>query len=144
MRADRVEVDFRRLHRADFERDLHALMRVAAIRNAGRDWYTRNTHFIEPQEQIDWFLSGERDLWVADYFGLVVGYALLDHRPDGTTWIGLGVDPAYHGRGIGEQIYRRFPSFAEIRADNIASRRAAEKAGYVLLREDGDKVVMRG
>lgn len=138
----RADLDFVRVNRQPI--DYPALQRVAFIRNAGRHWYTRNTEYIEPLQQTYWFLTAERDLWVAKLAGEVVGYALLDHRDDGTTWIGLGVDPAHHGRGIGAAIYARFPSFAEIRSDNIASRRAAEKAGYVLLSEDGDKVVMRG
>lgn len=136
------EVTFRKLERD--HSDYPALLRVAEIRNAGREWFTRSTEFIEPQQQIVWFMSTPRDLWVAEVNGEVVGFALLDHRSNGTTWISLGVDPDIQAKGVGTAIYREFPSFAEIRSDNIASRRAAEKAGYVLVREDGDKVVMRG
>lgn len=118
------------------------LLRVAEIRNAGREWFTGDTEEIPPAAQIVWFCEEPRDLWVARIDGEVVGFALLSDR-DGKTWIGLGVDPAHQGKGIGTCLYARFfDVWAEIREDNWASRKAAAKAGYRVVSEGDGKVVM--
>jgi GNAT superfamily N-acetyltransferase len=100
---------------------------------------TRDTREITPGMQAAWWRP-EHELWLFDG----VGYALLSER-EVKTWISLGLLPEARGRGLGTRIYRHFTGvWAEIRSDNIASRRAAEKAGYVLSSDDGERAVMHG
>lgn len=100
---------------------------------------TRDTREIDPDDQASWWDAAERDLYLFDS----VAYALITER-DGETWISLGVLPEHRGKGIGTRIYQLFPTTtAEIRADNIASRNAAEKAGFKIVSETEDLVVMR-
>ena len=116
------------------------LEQVRQIRNACREWMTHDTGEIAPDDQVSWWQAAERELYLFDG----VAYALLTER-DGETWISLGVLPEHRGRGIGTRIYQLFPTaLAEIRKDNQASRRAAEKAGHKIVSETKDLVVMQG
>ena len=113
---------------------------VRNIRNTCWEWMTGHTRWISPAEQIAWWESEDKDLWIFNE----VAYGLLTER-EGKTWISLGILPEHRGKGLGTEIYRRFPGvYAEIRADNVASRRAAEQAGYELIADGEEVVVMRG
>lgn len=114
--------------------------RVREIRNACREWMTYDTHEIGTDEQESWWNAGERDLYLFDN----VAYALITER-DGKKWISLGVLPEHRGKGLGTRIYEFLSQnvFAEIRTDNVASRRSAEKAGYRVVSESEGLVVMR-
>lgn len=110
--------------------------RVRVIRNAGRQWMTRNTDEITPEQQGTWWQREGRNhrlyLFTAD--GVDVGFGMC-RVVDGREWITLAVHPDHRGRGYGTWIYRALGSpglCAEIRKDNEASRRAALRAGYVL------------
>jgi len=103
---------------------------------------THNQAKLRWAEQVIWFTEKPRDIWVWEQDYDVVGYAYLSDR-DGKTWISLAVHPDHQGQGIGTCIYARFfDVWAEIRTDNIASLRAAEKAGYTVVHSDDEKVVM--
>ena len=116
------------------------LERVRFIRNVCRDWMTHYTCYIGPGEQYAWWQREDPELWLFDD----VAYALISRR-NLRRWISLGVLPEARGKGLGTRIYSSFDDiWAEIRSDNVASRRAAEKAGYKLMSEGGGLVVMRG
>lgn len=100
---------------------------------------TRDTAEIDPDDQASWWNAEERELYLFDS----VAYALVTRR-DGERWISLGVLPEYRGKGLGTRIYQLFRDInAEIRADNPASLRAAEKAGYEVVSAGEEIVVMR-
>lgn len=109
---------------------------VRVIRNAGRQWMTRNTDEITPEQQEIWWQREGRNhrmyLFTAD--GVDVGFGMC-RVIGGREWITLAVHPDHRGRRYGTWIYRVLGSpglCAEIRKDNEASRRAALRAGYVL------------
>ena len=100
---------------------------------------TRDTAEIDPDDQASWWDAEERELYLFDS----VAYALITER-NGETWISLGVLPEHRGKGIGTRIYQLFPhANAEIRVDNVASRRAAQKAGFWIVSEREGVLVMR-
>ena len=116
------------------------LERVRFIRNVCREWMTHHTQYIGPAEQSAWWHREDPELWLFDY----LGYAHISRR-NLRRWISLGVLPEARGKGLGTRIYSSFDDvWAEIRSDNVASRRAAEKAGYKLMSEGDGLVVMRG
>ena len=119
---------------------LEQLERVRFIRNSCREWMTYHTKHIGAAEQYAWWRREDPELWLFDD----VGYALISRR-NLRRCISLGVLPEARGKGLGTRIYSSFDDvWAEIRSDNVASRRAAEKAGYKLMSEGDGLVVMRG
>ncbi len=66
------------------------------------------------------------------------GYGMLLRCGDGRLWVVVAVSPEARGHGLGTDIYRALvqatsePIYAAIHADNAASRRASERAGYAL------------
>lgn len=135
----------------DFE-----VQEVRRIRNLGREWMTDNAQEIDEVEQRSWwkrmqFLSGEDFLlyvYRTAVAGPIVGYGMSTRREE-QLYISLAVDPAYHGRGYGTAIYADMFScagkdeesmFAVILKNNIASIRAAEKAGFKFHTDDGKTV----
>lgn len=128
---------------------------VRNLRNLGREWFADN-HLITKDEQATWWAS-MRALSRKDFTcmvlavpkppctdpirtGTVVGYGMLTRRDD-RLWVSLVVSAGSRGLGWGRRIYEDLrrsaqePIFAAIRHDNIASRRAAEGAGFVLTSE---------
>lgn len=115
---------------------------IRETRNAGRYNMTRDTSLIHPHDSEVWWASNP-DAYVAEVDGEPVGYAVL--REEGHQfWISLAVAPEHQGRGYGTLIYRHFQPLvkAEIWKTNVASRRAAHKAGMRVISTTDDKVVM--
>jgi RimJ/RimL family protein N-acetyltransferase len=116
---------------------------VRVCRNEGRTGFF-DQRLIEPGAQQSWWeraqAAGDRlfvirepgsDQWA--------GFCLLAHRADlfpVWPWITLGVFGQYRGRGVGTRIYEEAPEvagdavWAAMWRTNIASIRAAQKAGY--------------
>jgi len=109
------------------------------IRDSGRQWMTRNTAEITPEQQRAWWLTACRDpnlrLWLFSEAATDIGYGLLRLEAD-RLWCSLAVLPRYQGQGYGTVIYRWLALstteavWAEILADNTPSIRACLKAGY--------------
>lgn len=112
---------------------------IRRIRNDGRAWF-RDGDAITEEEQRAWLESvlarSGRDFICYVVGDPIVGYGMLQRR-DGRLWISLAVDLSRRGQGIGSEIYKGLARFADeevfaaIRVENIPSRRAAERAGYV-------------
>lgn len=107
------------------------LARMAEIRNAGREWFTRDTGKVSPDSQGQWWQRFRGRAFVyEDAEGVIVGYGLIS--PDG--WVSLAVHPDHRRRGYGTAIYADLAARgglrAEVRPDNMASLMAAIKAGF--------------
>jgi RimJ/RimL family protein N-acetyltransferase len=112
--------------------------RLRQLRNESRKNMTGSTKLISKAAQAKWWAAGERRAWL---FG-DDGFAYV-RREHGVNWITLGVTKKARGKGLGTLIYATFPgTYARIREDNEASRRAATKAGFVPVRTEDDVVVM--
>lgn len=109
------------------------------IRNSGRQWMTRNTAEITPEQQRDWWANFNRvatGVWLFSVASTDVGYGLLKLE-NGRVWCSLAVLPRHQGYGYGTEIYRWLALrwrgrdiWAEIYADNTPSIRAALRAGF--------------
>ena len=112
---------------------------VRTLRNAGRAWFS-STQIITPAQQREWWNARPRHFQHCILVGFgdayPIGYGMLIERA-GRSWVSLAVDPDARGGGVGTEIYKLLaahagtPVFAAIWRDNLASRRAAEHAGYV-------------
>lgn len=86
--------------------------------------------------------GGFREWFIATDGDAIVGMGAL-MRPDDSTELGYWVDPDHWGRGIAGSILaelvaiateedRGLPLSAKIQAENTASARVAERAGFIL------------
>ena len=118
------------------------------IRNAGREWMTRDTSEITPEQQRAWWQQRDPETCLVFLFsdkGTDVGYGLL-RRIDDYWWCSLAVKPEHRGNGYGTGIYQWLGAtwgavWAEILIANKASQIAALKAGFELV-EVKDKVAV--
>lgn len=111
------------------------------IRNSGRQWMTRNTEEITPEQQRAWWEGLDHagtKIWLFSIAQTDIGYGLV-RLDGGRAWCSLAVLPRHQGHGYGTQIYRYLAlsqqgwnMWAEIYADNTPSLRAALRAGYQL------------
>jgi RimJ/RimL family protein N-acetyltransferase len=75
-------------------------------------------------------------IWVIEEYGLPVGVVRLDAEPTGLTRISIALAASARGRGVGKAALTAAcrawaePVFAEILADNRASRRCFEACGF--------------
>lgn len=117
------------------EQDVETLRQ---IRNAGREWMTRDTSEISPEQQRDWWAARDPEtclVYLFSHDGADVGYGLL-RLDGGSWWVSLAVAPEHRGKGHGTAIYRWLvpvvsaPIWAEILTANGPSLRAASRAGF--------------
>ena len=111
------------------------------IRNSGRQWMTRNTAEITPEQQRAWWKQFKRistGVWLFSESSTDIGYGLLRLEGD-RVWCSLAVLPRHQGHGYGTAIYRwlalsqpGWTIWAEILADNTPSIRACLRAGFQL------------
>lgn len=122
--------------------DLEALRR---LRNECRAFMTGHTDEIGREQQAAWWASLRPEdwrIWLYWAGRRPVAFGLL-RRQHGRWWATLGVTEAERGRGIGTSIYADLirwadgPVWIAVRRDNPASRRAAEKAGFSPVEQDG-------
>lgn len=108
------------------------------IRNSGRQWMTRDSSEITPQQQQVWWYTLDVSalrIWLARVAETDVAYGLL-RLDGGRWWCSLAVLPRYQGQGYGREVYRFLAAattenvWAEILADNTSSIKAALNAGF--------------
>lgn len=131
---------------------------VMDIRNSGREYMTNDTSLITPEQQYDWWMTKDANryrIWLVTSPNLdliydnivnalkftktgeeiIIGFCMIRYMDNGLFWGTLAVYPDWQGVGYGTMIYEFLIQQAEqiwleIRADNIASLRAAQKAGF--------------
>lgn len=128
--------------KVETEPDVEALRQ---LRNGCRLFMTRDQRPITVEQQRAWWARRAPELraYLFTVGSKPVGFGII--RQDvGRWWLTLGVDPGNRGRGIGTAIYRFLvehspePPWIEVRSDNIASLRAAARAGFQVLGQDRD------
>lgn len=122
--------------------DLEELRR---LRNECRAWMTAHTDEISREQQAAWWASlrpNDWRIWLYWDDQRPVGFGLLRRR-EGRWWATLGLTEGERSKGVGTAIYADLarwaggPVWIEVRRDNPASRRAAEKAGFRLVEQGG-------
>ena len=120
---------------------LDDVMALRLLRNECRSSMTGSTGEITEAQQLAWWqnVAGNPNwcVWLVyvPSWDDPVGYALL-RRAISYWYISLGLRTWMRGQGLGTTIYRMLEARCEgdvvavIRSDNIASIRAAVKAGY--------------
>lgn len=105
--------------------------RLRVLRNECRKFMTGDTKTISKKAQAAWWAAAPRRAWLFgdDAFAYI-------KREGGRNWITLGITKKARGEGLGTLIYYTLrPCWARIHKDNIASLRAAQKAGYRTVEE---------
>jgi RimJ/RimL family protein N-acetyltransferase len=126
---------------------LDDVMALRILRNECREFMTHRREEISEAEQLVWWQSVGGNpkwrIWLVYVPGWddAVGFVML--RKVLIRWfVTLGLRPWLRGQGIGTELYRAMRSVCEgdvqavIRTDNVASIRAAEKAGYEPMKWD--------
>jgi L-amino acid N-acyltransferase YncA len=102
---------------------------------------SRNTDEVAWEGHAAWFEKALANpaitLLIGEVEGEKVGMVRFDHGPE--TEVSINVNPACRGRGYGLALLRQSIAlaggevFAEIRDENLASRRMFERAGFRLV-----------
>jgi ribosomal protein S18 acetylase RimI-like enzyme len=81
--------------------------------------------------------------------GAVCGYCRFDKDEEREVYVvSIAIDPSFQGKGLGNILLRTslqsLPSgsyaFAEVKKDNLPSRKIFEKAGFTVSSEDAEKI----
>lgn len=132
--------------------NLEQAQHIREIRNSVREYMTRYTDFITPENQVQWFRtyiqSDDEAYLYKDFTLAIVGYGYI-RRIDGKCWGSLAVKPEFQGNGWGTAIYKHMIAMArelyiEIYAHNNESISAAIKAGFRLEHTGDTIIVMKG
>ena len=138
------------------------IMRPALPEDAQAIWEIRNhpsvleqsgsTPLDDLESHKQWFErmyfgDGNNVCFVLDDGGKVIGYCRFDTRDDNNLAVSIGLDPDYHGRGLGHALLAgalakysgNFPIVAEMQKDNLPSLKLFEKNGFERFKEDEDK-----
>ncbi|TQF40093.1 hypothetical protein UNPF46_11560 [Bradyrhizobium sp. UNPF46] len=107
------------------------------------NWFTDpviSARMFRPTETwVGYVLDGERPLaWVAYVGNAMVGHIQVEYYPEDVCSIALAVDPSLKRQGLGAKVLTKFVREylsslrveAFIEADNVASRKTFEKAGF--------------
>lgn len=135
------------LDRAEWEQ-------LRLIRNACAEFMTEYREQISERQQERFREQALRlgtPIYLARANDTVVGFGMVTDRVKQTEagvsirgrWITLGLLPEHRGKGYGVKVYEaliglRGELYAEIGNDNIASRKAAIKAGYKYIGKSTD------
>lgn len=126
---------------------------VREIRNSVRQYMTRHTDFITPEQQEKWFYSYiddiDQELYLYyDIHNCCVGYGYVK-KMNSKYWGSLAVKQEFQGRGFGTQIYKDMINqtselWIEIYTHNQESISAAVEAGFQLVDVQDKVVIMKG
>lgn len=106
------------------------------------------------REIVEAIKRSDADVFVIDVEGRAAGYVRIEPRRDGAYEIGIALDEPFRRRGLGVLAIRaatdmfkaRRPGgtlFALARAENVASTRAFEAAGYTAAGQMGEFTAYR-
>ena len=118
---------------------------MARIRNTGRQEMTRDTSHISAEQQRIWWAENKDSVrcWLYCFGKVVVGFGMVRNSA-GT----LCIWPRFRGLHLGTTIYQHLKEetngdiWIEVRKTNLASVKAALRAGYHPIGNNGETWTM--
>lgn len=108
---------------------------------------SRNSQEVAAASHMAWFeralTNPDLTLLIGEDGGEKVGMVRFDHGPE--TEVSININPACRARGYGHALLSQGIAavggevFAEIKDENLASRRIFERAGFALVEQRGDR-----
>jgi ribosomal protein S18 acetylase RimI-like enzyme len=126
---------------------------LRVIRNQCKDYMTRNTSVITPEEQLEWFKTAYKkyELYIAyavEYGACIVdaGYGLI-HLNEKEYMLTGGLVPGYRDKGLGANLFKflidncnkQIPIRLEVLKDNLRALKTYEKLNFTTTGET-DKI----
>jgi ribosomal protein S18 acetylase RimI-like enzyme len=126
---------------------------LRVIRNQCKDYMTRNTSVITPEEQLEWFKTAYKkyELYIAyavEYGACIVdaGYGLI-HLNEKEYMLTGGLVPGYRDKGLGTILFKflvdncnkQIPIRLEVLKDNLRALKTYEKLNFTTTGET-DKI----
>lgn len=126
---------------------------LRVIRNQCKDYMTRNTSEITPEEQLEWFKTAYKkyELYIAyavEYGACIVdaGYGLI-HLNENEYMLTGGLVPEYRDKGLGTNLFKflidncnkQIPIRLEVLKDNLRALKTYERLNFTITGET-DKI----
>lgn len=126
---------------------------LRVIRNQCKDYMTRNTSEITPEEQQEWFKTAYKkyELYIAyavEYGACIVdaGYGLI-HLNEKEYMLTGGLVPEYRDKGLGTNLFKflidncnkQIPIRLEVLKDNLRALKTYERLNFITIGET-DKI----
>ena len=126
---------------------------LRVIRNQCKDYMTRNTSEITPEEQLEWFKTAYKkyELYIAyavEYGACIVdaGYGLI-HLNEKEYMLTGGLVPEYRDKGLGTNLFKflidncnkQIPIRLEVLKDNLRALKTYERLNFTTTGET-DKI----
>ena len=126
---------------------------LRVIRNQCKDYMTRNTSEITPEEQLEWFKTAYKkyELYIAyavEYGACIVdaGYGLI-HLNEEEYMLTGGLVPEYRDKGLGTILFKflidncnkQIPIRLEVLKDNLRALKTYERLNFTTTSET-DKI----
>ena len=126
---------------------------LRVIRNQCKDYMTRNTSEITPEEQLEWFKTAYKkyELYIAyavEYGACIVdaGYGLI-HLNEKEYMLTGGLVPEYRDKGLGAILFKflidncnkQIPIRLEVLKDNLRALKTYERLNFTTTSET-DKI----
>lgn len=126
---------------------------LRVIRNQCKDYMTRNTSEITPEEQLEWFKTAYKkyELYIAyavEYGACIVdaGYGLI-HLNEKEYMLTGGLVPEYRDKGLGAILFKflidncnkQIPIRLEVLKDNLRAMKTYERLNFTTTGET-DKI----
>ncbi len=126
---------------------------LRVIRNQCKDYMTRNTSEITPEEQQEWFKTAYKkyELYIAyavEYGACIIdaGYGLI-HLNEKEYMLTGGLVPEYRDKGLGTNLFKflidncnkQIPIRLEVLKDNLRALKTYERLNFITIGET-DKI----